>query len=93
MLLRIIRRALVGILLVISALAGTAGADDAPYWPSEIEQRLDEVDSQMVEMQWKLRAARHSGDEKAARELEGAFKELQQERGQLLRATGRLQSE
>ena len=93
MLLRIIRRALVGIFLVISALAGTAGADDAPYWPSEIEQRLDEVDSQVISMQRKLRAARHGGDAKAVKELESAFKELQQERGQLLRATGRLQSE
>lgn len=92
MLCRTLCHAFAAALLVTSALAASAAADDTPYWPSEIERRLNEVDAQVIDMQRKLRAARHGGDNKAVEKLEGTFRNLQRERGQLLRASGRLQS-
>jgi len=80
---------------LVMALAPTAPASLAqstPQWPSEQEQRLREVDGQILDLQrQRFRAAfAENPDEEAVKQINEQFRELQKERRKLLEATGRL---
>lgn len=68
-----------------------AWADDIPYWPSDQAKRLEEVEHAVVEKMDEISAARVRNDSGAVERLTKEFKSLQDERVQLLRATGKLQ--
>lgn len=80
--------------LLALVLAGPArlalAADDIPYWPSEQEERLRQVEHELLDVQRDLAAARLNNDEKQAEELSKQYKEIQEERVKLMRATGQL---
>ena len=78
-----------GMLLVLLS-PRIALAQDVPTWPSEQEQRLKEVDTQLLDVQRQRFAALFGKDKESTKQLEQKFSELQKERRQLLRATGRL---
>ena len=66
------------------------GAQQVPYWPSDQERRLAQVESQVVEKMDEIATARLRDDNEKAESLTKEFKTLQDERVQLLRATGKL---
>jgi hypothetical protein len=62
----------------------------APQWPSEAEDRLDEVASHVLDLQRALAAARHRGDRDEIENLEKEFERAQEERLNLLRSAHKL---
>jgi len=68
----------------------TANGADVPEWPSEREDRLNQVESEVIEVQRQLAVARRNQDADAVEKLSKQFKELQDERAKILRATGAL---
>jgi hypothetical protein len=72
------------------AAASIVSADEIPEWPSEQEQKLKQVDKQVLELQRARFRAHFGDDKKAAKRLDRQFKELQKDRNELLQATGRL---
>ena len=70
--------------------SATAEAQDVPEWPSEQVQRLSQLESDLLETQRRLAAARREQNTSAVEKLSKEFKELQDERVQLLRTTGAL---
>ena len=76
--------------LLLSTQPRTSGAADVPYWPSDCQKRLSEVDAEVLEKMRDLSAARLRNDDAAVASLSKQFKELQEERVKLLRATGQL---
>ena len=68
----------------------TAEAQEVPEWPSEQVQRLSQLESDLLETQRQLAAARRELNASAVEKLSKEFKDLQDERVQLLRATGAL---
>ena len=85
---RVLFAALLPALLLASAPG--LGAQDAPYWPSDQERRLAQVESQVVEKMDEIATARLRDDNEKVESLTKEFKTLQDERVQLLRATGKL---
>lgn len=79
---------------LVFVLAGPArlarAADDIPYWPSEQEERLRQVEHDLLDVQRDLAAARFNNDEKQVEKLSKQYKEIQDERVKLMRATGQL---
>ena len=71
----------------------SARGDEVPYWPSEQDARLDELDSELIDTQQKLFAARQNKDTEATTALTATFKECQEKRMKLLRAMGHLPKE
>jgi hypothetical protein len=79
---------------VVLACGITASAQHGPaYWPSDQEQQLEELDSQLLDTQQKLFAARQQSDTDEVERLSKAFKECQDKRLGLLRAMGHLPRE
>jgi cob(I)alamin adenosyltransferase len=76
--------------LAAPAVCRIAIAGDIPYWPSEQEERLREVEHDVLDVQSKLATARLTHDDSEAKKLSEQFKKLEDERVQLLRATGKL---
>lgn len=66
----------------------TRAADDIPYWPSEQQERLRQVEHNLLDVQRDLAAARFNNDEKQVEKLSKQYKEIQDERVKLMRATG-----
>ena len=89
-------RHLVLLAAIALGFAGTwssARGDEVPYWPSEQDSRLDELDSELIETQQKLFAARQNKDTETTTTLTQTLKECQQKRMKLLRAMGHLPNE
>lgn len=61
---------------------------DIPEWPHEREERLEVVESQLLDVQRELFAAKMTNDEAKREKLEKRKKELEEEEVKLLRATG-----
>ena len=86
-------RRVVGLLAVMALLSPlpAVSGKDMPFWPSPEEERLLEVEGQVLDLQRKLSAARRRGeDEKKVEKLGKEFRTLQKERVKLLRATNKL---
>jgi len=66
----------------------TRAADDIPYWPSEQRERLRQVEHDLLDVQRDLATARLNNDEKRVEKLSKQYKEIQDERVKLMRATG-----
>ncbi len=84
------RLLLAGCVLLLSAVARAAPAGEVPAWPTEREQRLKDLDAQLLDVQRQRFAAVFGTDKDAVKRWDKQFAELQNERRQLLRATGRL---
>jgi hypothetical protein len=65
-------------------------AADGGEWPSVQEARLHEVEDRVLEVQRQLSVARHTQNAPEVERLSKEFKELRNEQGKLLRATGKL---
>jgi len=78
------------VLLLMSPPRLWGDEDDKTSWPSEQEQRLQQIDSQLLDVQQKLHAARQKGDAGEIERLSNEFKDRQAEHLSLLRATGQL---
>ncbi len=83
-------RAAVVVALALILFPLRATGTELPYWPSDQEERLRAVESELLDVQRERGAARRHRDEETAKELDKKFNELQKERVQLLRATQRL---
>ena len=79
-------------LIFAGAPSGALG-DEIPYWPSEQDARLEELDAELVETQEKLFAARQKNDADATASLTQTVKDCQEKRMKLLRAMGHLRSQ
>lgn len=66
------------------------GGDSSVYWPSEQEQRLDELDKQLLDTMQKLFTAKYHDETAAVEKLTREYEAQQKERLELLRATGQL---
>jgi hypothetical protein len=83
-------RVVLTLLLLGSPLLLSSGnASDIPEWPHEREQRLEAVESEILDVQRKLFAARMNNDEAKRKELEKRMDELEREEVKLLRASGK----
>lgn len=69
-------------------LAPAAHGADIPEWPHDREERLSVVESQLLDVQRELFAARMANDEAKREKLEKRKKELEREEVKLLRASG-----
>jgi hypothetical protein len=79
-------------LLSTPLLCGPAlGAGSAPYWPSEREEKLKALDEQLLDVQRELFNARMTRDAGTVERLSPVFKEVTNQRLELLRALGHLQ--
>ncbi len=85
---RIIAALLWGALSLLALPVATVG-QEVPYWPTAQEQRLKEVDAQVLDVQRQRFRALFGQDHEAAERLDKQFKELQKERRALLRVTER----
>jgi hypothetical protein len=65
-------------------------AADTRYSQSDPDDRLSQVESQVVDKMRELSAARLRNDDDAVQRLTKEFKELEDEQVKLLRATGKL---
>jgi hypothetical protein len=83
------RSALLAFALLAAVSVQPAMADDAP-WPSDLESRLAVVDTQVLDTQRKLFAARQTGDAQEVERLSKKFKTLREEHVKLLRATNQM---
>jgi len=77
-------------LLMGLTLGGPAGAEDVPYWPSDQERRLSELDAQVLDTMRALSAARLRNEPQEIERLSKEYKTIQDERTALLRAQGKL---
>ena len=89
------RRVAALLAIVFATLCSGAGSaaraeSDVPYWPSEQEERLKEVEKQSLDLQRKLFVTHMNQDGDAVKRLSKEFQSVQRERVQLLRATGKL---
>jgi cob(I)alamin adenosyltransferase len=86
------RLTVLSVLAVLLAGPGPAFAgSDIPYWPSEQQQRLREVEHDLLDVQRQLAAARlNNKDEKQVEKLSKRYSEIQDERVKLMRALGDL---
>jgi hypothetical protein len=75
----------------IALFAAQAARAEEPVWPSEAEERLNEVDNQVVDIQLKLAVARMHDNKDDVEKYGKEFKELQDERLQLLRDSRQLE--
>jgi hypothetical protein len=90
-------RTLVGAALIGAALLfglpGTSRPQDTPEWPSEQEERLKKLDSELLDVQ-RLRFVAlfgdNGGNQEEAQRLAERLREIQQERFEMLRATGQM---
>ena len=78
-----------GALLIVSQPV-RGRADDVPYWPADQERRLAELDKQVVQKMDEISAARVRGEQAKVESLSKEYKNIQDERVKLLRATGQL---
>ncbi len=86
---KLIHKAVMAALL--AALLQPVSASSAQESPrNEEEQKLDEAEGNVLQVQRELFAARQRGDSEAVQRLEKRFKKLQSERGRLLRSTWQL---
>ena len=76
--------------IIFTGTPSSALGDEVPYWPSEQEARLEELDSELIDTQQKLFAARQKDDVEATADLTATFKDCQEKRMKLLRAMGHL---
>jgi hypothetical protein len=76
--------------VIFTGAPSAALGDEVPYWPSEQEARLEELDSELIDTQQKLFAARQKKDAEATADLTATFKDCQEKRMKLLRAMGHL---
>ncbi|OFV86648.1 MAG: hypothetical protein A3J75_06090 [Acidobacteria bacterium RBG_16_68_9] len=81
-----------GAALATATVAPPAFAQSVPYWGSEQEERLKEVDGQILDLQRQRFQAifAKEPDQEAVKRLDKQFRELQKERRKLLEATGQL---
>jgi hypothetical protein len=77
-------------MIALGTNAAPVRAPDLPAPPFEQQTRLRELEGQVVDKQRELSAARIRNDDKEVERLGKEFKTLQDERLELLRATGRL---
>ena len=92
---RLRRAAVRGLPFVVSGallLLSPASGSEIPEWPHEQDQRLSELESELLDVQSKLFTARATNDEAKRIELEKRKKELDREHVKLLRATGQFPS-
>jgi cob(I)alamin adenosyltransferase len=79
---------------LVFVLSGPArlsrAADDIPYWPSDQEERLRQVEHDLLDVQRDLAAARLNNDEKQVEKLSKQYKKIQDERVKLMRTNGQL---
>jgi hypothetical protein len=73
-----------------SPIVSAARAEDVPYWPSDQERRLSELDAQVLDTMRALSAARLRNESQEVDRLSKEFKTIQDERTTLLRAQGKL---
>ncbi len=71
-------------------IPGTARAEDVPYWPSDQERRLADLDAQVLDTMRALSAARLRNEPQEVERLSKEYKTIQDERTALLRAQGKL---
>jgi hypothetical protein len=64
-------------------------ADEVPEWPSEQENKLNQADNELLDVQRARFRALFAQDKEGAERLDRQFKALQKDRNQLLQATGR----
>jgi hypothetical protein len=76
-----------------TVLVPAAYGSEIPEWPHEREARLETVESQILDVQRALFAARMSQDDAKRAELEIKMKKLEDEQVKLLRASGHLRPE
>jgi septal ring factor EnvC (AmiA/AmiB activator) len=62
----------------------------APEWPSQQEERLEQLDAQLLAVQRQRFIAVFGKDKEEAKRLDERFDEIQKERFEMLRATGRM---
>jgi 5-methylcytosine-specific restriction endonuclease McrBC GTP-binding regulatory subunit McrB len=79
-------------LLLCPAGAGSARAGDEPQYRDEMDERLGSADSRLLDLQMaRFRALfGKKKDEEEIEKVDKEFRELQKERRELLRATGRM---
>ena len=82
--------AAVALVFLVAGVA-RAGADEAPYWPSEQEDRLTEVSDEIIEVIHQQRKARYEKDADKLKQLDERMKALKDEKVELLRASGELE--
>lgn len=86
------KRLLVALCVVSLAWPALCAAQHATQWPSEQEEKLKQIDRQVLDLQkqrFKL-LFQENKDEKAIERLNEQFREVQKKRAELLRATGRM---
>lgn len=81
-----------GVLVLFGFLAAPAGGEDKPRYRDEMEKRLGSADSELLDLQAARFRANFAAtkDEEEVERLEKEFRELQKERRDLLRATGKM---
>jgi len=72
------------VLMALPALPQPAATADVPYWPSEQEQQLRRVETEILHLQRRLFAARQHSRKKRAKRLEKRFRKLKEEQAALL---------
>lgn len=77
------------VLAALCAFPRPLAAEDAPLWPDEVEERLKELDKEILTVQRARFRGIFFGENAGDRaELEKRFRDVQRERRRLLRASG-----
>jgi type II secretory pathway component PulK len=76
--------------LLAAAIAGGPVRAEEEMWPSEAEERLEQVEADLVDLQVKLAVARLNDKKDDVEKLGKQFDEIQKERLKLLRDTGQI---
>jgi len=79
--------------LLALALQAPCLAEEAtslPQNPTDLEARSYELDRRAVDVRRQMRAARYKNDQEALERAEKDFKEVQEQRREVLRALGKL---
>lgn len=89
-------RTVFGVALIAAALLfgfpGTSFPEE-PQWPSEQEERLKELDAEVLDvmrLRFVAMFGKDGGDKEEAQRLSERLREIQKERFEMLRATGQM---